>query len=409
NFYDGRQPENVCAVTGTSGKSSAVDFCRQMWGLVGKPALSAGTIGIIVENVYSEKRIIHCGDSGYTTPVSDEMYKFLGYFKDKGVEYGALEMSSHGLDQHRLANIRIKAAGFTNLGTDHMDFYGGYKGYLDSKAKLFRESVDADGTAVLNADIPEYEYLRGVCLKRGLRVWSYGRKGAEFKILSQSVHIDGQSAEVELFGKRRGLDLKILGEFQLGNMLCALGMFAAVTPEWEAVLPKLGQLRNALGRLEYMGKTRNGSAIYIDFSYKGDALEHTLKTLRSMAKGKIVLVFSTCGDVYETRRREELGRAAQEFSDIAILTDDSPRFEDAQKIRDEVLAFCPKAVEVKTGRKDAIRLAFETAGIGDVVLVAGKGHEDYFTVGDVDVPYTDQQAVRELLDEERPCASSQNK
>jgi UDP-N-acetylmuramoyl-L-alanyl-D-glutamate--2,6-diaminopimelate ligase len=386
-------------VTGTSGKSSVVDFVRQMWGISGIPALSAGTIGLVVENVYSEKRTIECAGSHYTTPASDDMYRYLAYFKAKGVEYGAVELSSHGLDQYRLANIRIKAAGFTNLGTDHMDFYGGQEGYLRSKARLFGESVGDGGTAVLNADIPEYGYLRGVCSRRGLRVWSYGRAGGEFRIISQDISPEGQSAELEIFGRRGRFELGILGSFQLWNMMCALGLFAATTPGWEEITGGLGRLRNAPGRLEYMGKTKRGASVYIDFSYKGDALEHTLRTLRSMARGKLVTVFSTCGDVYETRRREELGRAAEEHSDIAILTDDSPRFEDAQKIRDEVLAFCPKAIEIKTGRRDAIRKAFELAGAGDAILVAGKGHEDYITIKDVDIPYTDQSAVTELLAE----------
>ena len=399
NFHGKMQPENIVAVTGTSGKSSVVDFGRQMWGLSGARALSAGTIGLVVENVYSEKRTIECAGSHYTTPASDDMYRYLAYFKEKGVEYGAVELSSHGLDQYRLANIKIKAAGFTNLGTDHMDFYGGADGYLKSKARLFEESVDDGGTAVLNADIAQYEYLRQACERRGLRVWTYGRAGKEFKIISQDVSLEGQEAELEIFGTRRRFELSILGSFQLWNLMCALGLFASVTPGWEKILAMLGRIKNAPGRLEYMGKTKKGASIYIDFSYKGDALEHTLKTLRAMASGKLVAVFSTCGDVYETRRREELGRAAQEHSDIAILTDDSPRFEDAQKIRAEVLAFCPKAIEVKTGRKDAIRKAFELAGAGDAILIAGKGHEDYVTIKDVDIPYTDQRAVKELLDE----------
>ncbi|MDR2098568.1 MAG: UDP-N-acetylmuramyl-tripeptide synthetase, partial [Rickettsiales bacterium] len=320
NFYDRRQPDTMVAVTGTSGKSSVVDFARQLWAEIGLPAISAGTIGVIAENVYSGKRIIKYGDSDYTTPVSDEIYKFLNYFKSKGVEYGAVELSSHGLDQLRLENVKIKAGGFTNLGTDHMDFYGGYDGYLESKAKLFRETIVDGGTAVLNADIPEFEYFEKICRERGLNVLSYGTAGRDLRIISQKVSLDGQDAELMIFGKRRRVRLQILGAFQLMNLLCAIGLVAAVTPEWERALPKLGNLKNAIGRLEYMGRTKRGASVYIDFSYKGDALTHTLKTLRTMTGNRIVLVFSTCGDVYETRRRKELGEAAELYSDIAILT-----------------------------------------------------------------------------------------
>ena len=400
NFYNKTQPDTIVAITGSSGKSSVVDFTRQLWALLGLPAISSGTIGIIAENVYSKKQVIKYSGSDYTTPVNGEVYKFLKYFKEKGVNNAAIELSSHGLDQLRMENIKIASAGFTNLGTDHVDFYGDAKSYLYSKSKLFRENLSSDGTAVLNADISEYEFLKDICDKRGIKVFSYGKNGKELKILSQKISLTGQDVEVELFGHKYHFDLKILGSFQLYNLLCALGMVIATTPSWQNVLPRLGEVKNAVGRLEYMGDTKKGASIYVDFAYKGDALVNTLKTLRSMTDKKIICVFSTCGDVYETRRRQELGEAAQQLADIAILTDDSPRFEDAQKIRNEVMAHCPKAIEIKTGRKDAIKKAIELASKGDVILIAGKGHEDYIVIKDNHIPYTDQQTVLDLLKEE---------
>ena len=402
NFYERKQPNTICAITGTSGKSSVVDFTRQIWSLLSLPTISVGTIGIIAENVYSKKQIVKYTDADYTTPVNGEVYKFLKYFKEKGVEHGAIELSSHGLDQLRMENIKISAAGFTNLGTDHLDFYGSYEGYLESKSKLFAKNLSQDGVAVLNADIPEYEYLKNICDNRGIKVFSYGRKGNELKIISQETSLEGQKAEVELFGKKYNLDLKILGTFQLNNLMCALGMVAATTPCWENVIPMLGEVRNALGRLEYMGKAKSGASIYVDFAYKGEALENTLKTLRPMipSTGKIINVFSTCGDNYETKtRRFELGTATHKYADISILTDDSPRTEDPQKIRDEVLQYCPNAIEIKTGRRDAIKKAMEISSKEDVILIAGKGHEDYITFGTENIPYTDQETVIELIKE----------
>ena len=402
NFYNRTQPENICAITGTSGKSSVVDFTRQIWSLLKLPAISIGTIGIIAENVYSKKQIVKFSDADYTTPANGEVYKFLKYFKERGVDNCAVELSSHGLDQLRMDNIHIKSAGFTNLGTDHMAFYGGHDQYLYSKAKLFRENLAQDGVAVLNADIPEYDYLKSVCDTRGIKVYSYGRNGTELKILSQNVSLEGQVAEVELFGEYHKLNLKILGSFQLNNLLCALGMVASTTPDWKRVIPLLGNIRNALGRLEYMGQTKAGAYVYVDFAYKGEALENTLKTLRSMIKpeNKILNVFSTCGDNYETKtRRLELGTASHKYADISILTDDSPRTEDAQKIRDEVMVYCPEAIEIKTGRRDAIKRAMELASKDDVILIAGKGHEDYITIGTENIPYNDQDTVHDLLKE----------
>jgi UDP-N-acetylmuramoyl-L-alanyl-D-glutamate--2,6-diaminopimelate ligase len=400
DFYGRRQPENLVAVTGTSGKSSCVDFARQIWALMGLPALSAGTIGVIVDNVYSHRRIIQIGGGHYTTPVGGELYKYLAYYKDLGVSNGAMELSSHGLDQLRAENIRIRAGGFTNLGVDHADFHGGRERYLDAKARLFREVIEDGGTAVLNADIPEFGYLRDICDARGLKVFSYGVKGSELKIVSQDSFLTGQRATVELFGKRYDLDLKILGQFQLANLLCAIGLVAATTEGWERVIPMLGTITNALGRLEFMGATKKGALIYIDFAYKSEALEHTLATLRSMTDKKIIAVFSTCGDILETRRRRELGEVAQRLADVAIVTDDSPRHEDAGAIRAEIIKYCPKGINVKEGRRAAIRQAMDKAGQGDVILIAGKGHEDFVTFGDDDIPYTDQQTVRELLSEE---------
>ncbi|MCR5506809.1 MAG: UDP-N-acetylmuramoyl-L-alanyl-D-glutamate--2,6-diaminopimelate ligase [bacterium] len=401
-FYDKKQPEIICAITGTSGKSSIVDFTRQIWGLLKLPAMSIGTIGMIVENVYSQKEIVKFSDADHTTPGNGEAYKFLKYFKEKGVEYGAIELSSHGLDQLRMENIKISAAGFSNLGTDHLEFYGSYDAYLKSKSKLFRENLDANGTAVLNADVPEYDYLKQICDNRGVKVFSYGRNGCELKILSQQTSLEGQVADVELFGKKYHLDLKILGSFQLNNLMCALGMVAATTPDWERVIPLLGNVRNALGRLEYMGKTKSGASIYVDFAYKGEALENTLKTLRPMLKdgGRIINVFSTCGDIYEAKtRRFELGTIAYKYADVPILTDDSPRGEDPQKIRDEILKHCPNAIEIKTGRRDAIKKAMEISKLNDVILVAGKGHEDYVTFGTKNIPYTDQETILDLIKE----------
>ena len=397
-FYGSKQPDQVVAVTGTSGKSSVVDFVRQMWGFIGHPAISTGTIGIIAENIYSERRIIKYSED-HTTPTGDEPYKWFSYFKDKGVERAAAEMSSHGIDQRRMSGIRFVAGGFTNLGTDHQDFYGGREKYLEAKARMFSECVEPEGGAVLNADIPEYEYLAKVCRDRGLKIITYGHH-ADMGLISHVSTLEGQQAEVELFGKPYCLNLKILGDFQLMNMLCALSLFMFVENDWERVMPHLGRLKNALGRLEFMGRTAAKAAVYIDFAYKGDALRSTLMTLRKLTKGRIILVFSTCGDVYEAeRRRRELGSVAARLADISILTDDSPRTEDPAKIRAEVEAHCPGVENFARGRKAAIRRAMELARKDDVVLVAGKGHEDYVTVGSEDIPYSDQQAVKELFEE----------
>jgi|GEM_PF-20425 len=398
-FYGSKQPDTIVALTGTSGKSSTADFVRQMWALLGEKTLSSGTLGTIVDNVYSGQKTIKYNDD-HTTPTGDELFRDMAYFKDRGVEHAVLEMSSHGIDQQRAKNFKIKAAGFTNFGNDHVDFYGSSEKYFAAKSRLFSEMLDAGGTAVLNADIPEFAPLKAICDARGIKVISYGRAAnADIKILSQDTSLFGQTATIEIFGEKFDLKLAILGGYQLMNLLCALGLFISVEKDWKKIMPLLPQLKNAAGRLEYMGETKKGAHVFVDFSYKGDALEHTLKTLREVARGKIISVFSTCGDNYETRiRRAELGPAAAKYADVKIITDDSPRTEDPAKIRAEVAANCPGATEVP-GRENAIRRAIEIATKDDIILISGKGHEDYITIGHTDIPYTDQETARKILAE----------
>ncbi len=401
NFYNSIQPETVVSVTGTSGKSSVADFTRQIWGLLKYKAVSIGTTGIAVENVYSEKRLLHF-PSSHTTPTNGEVYKCLRYFADKGVTKAMVEVSSHGLDQYRIEGVKIKTAGFTNLGTDHLSYYGSYDLYLKSKAKLFNEYLDEKGVAVLNADVPEYEYLKNICDDRGIKIIDYGKFAKDLKIISQKLHLSGQNVTVEIFGKKYELDLQVSMSYQLYNLLCAVGIvFANEKREnFEKIISVLSQVKNVTGRMEYMGKTKKGSFVYVDFAYKGDALTKTLSDLREIiGKGKkIINVFGTCGNCYEWKtRRYELGTASYKYADISILTDDSPRNEDPKKIRNEVKIHCPNAIEIDTGRKDAIVKAMELGGDGDVILVAGKGHEDYYTIGDKNIPYTDQETIKELL------------
>ncbi len=401
NFYNQVQPEIVASITGTSGKSSVADFVRQIWGLLKYKSLSIGTTGIAVENVYSSKRLLHF-PSSHTTPTNGEVYKCLRYFADKGVSRAMVEVSSHGLDQYRIEGIKINVAGFTNLGTDHLSYYGSHDLYLQAKAKLFNEYLVAGGVAVLNADIPEFDYLKNVCESRNIKIIDYGKHAKDLKIISQNLKLGGQKAEVEIFGKRYDLDLQLSMSYQLYNLLCAVGIvFANEKQEnFEHIISLLPQIKNVVGRMEYMGRTKKGSYVYVDFAYKGDALSKTLSDLREIIgkDKKIINVFGTCGNCYEWKtRRCELGTASYKYADISILTDDSPRNEDPAKIRGEVKVHCPNAIEIDSGRKDAIVKAMELGGDGDVILVAGKGHEDYYTIGDVNVPYTDQETIQELL------------
>jgi UDP-N-acetylmuramyl-tripeptide synthetase/UDP-N-acetylmuramoyl-tripeptide--D-alanyl-D-alanine ligase len=391
-FY-GKQPRIVAAVTGTNGKTSTADFTRQIWKQLGRRAASLGTLGIVTP----EQEIA----GALTTPDPIELHRQLAELADDGIDYLAMEASSHGLDQFRLDGVRVAAAAFTNLGRDHLDYHPTMAEYLTAKQRLFETLLIDGGTAVLNADAPEYVTLVALCHHRGLRVIGYGRKASEIRLERTVPTPAGQRLTISLFGKRHELDFPLAGEFQAMNALAAVGLVIGGGDDSEAAIKTLTKLSGVRGRLERVAVHPNGAAIYVDYAHKPGALETVLTTLRPHASGKLVVVFG-CGGDRDRGKRPQMGEIAERLADRVIVTDDNPRSEDPAAIRVEVLAACRNATEIGD-RADAIRSAIAGLSPGDLLVVAGKGHETYQIVGDRTLPFDDAAVARDALARTAPA------
>ena len=390
-FYE-RQPENIVAVTGTDGKTSTADFFRQFMFLAGKKAASVGTIGIQGEGFRIQ-------DSGavLTTPDSVELHRILAELKDNGVDYLAMEASSHGLSQYRLDGVRLKAAAFTNIARDHLDYHKTEEEYFRAKSRLFSEVLPEGATAVLNQDDKRFSELKIICEKRGIKIIGFGRKGSELTLESVTPTGHGQQVKLSLFGKKYEIEIPLVGEFQVMNILAALGLVVGVGGDIEKTLANITKLKGVSGRLELVVTAKNGAAVFIDYAHTPMALENILRTLRPHTKNKLSVVFG-CGGDRDAGKRPLMGKAASELADFAVVTDDNPRSENPAEIRKAVLAGCAgkvSCVEVANRRK-AIHAAMEKLGAGDVLVIAGKGHEKTQIIGNESLPFDDAQVAREI-------------
>jgi len=384
-FYS-RQPATIAAVTGTSGKTSVAAFTRQIWTTLGFPAASIGTVGVVAPGVETYGSL--------TTPDPVELHRTLAELANAGVTHLALEASSHGLDQYRLDGVRIAAGAFTNLSRDHLDYHPTMEAYLAAKLRLFKELLQPGGAAVIDVDDCYAGQVVEAAKQRGLRVMSVGAQGDDIKLVGGA--IDG-FAQVITFGhggKTYKVKLPLVGAFQAQNAAVAAGLAIATGAQPAAVFAALEKLTGAKGRLEHAG-TKSGAPIFIDYAHKPDALAKALGALRPYVSGKLVVVFGAGGD-RDAGKRPIMGRIAAENADRVIVTDDNPRSEQASAIRAAILAAAPGAVEIGD-RAEAIRAAIAALNKGDVLLVAGKGHEVGQIIGDRTVPFSDHEAVAAAL------------
>ena len=380
-------PSFFAAVTGTNGKTSTVSFLRQIWDFAGFEAASLGTLGIRTKNKTEY--------TGWTTADNVTMFEKLSQAAQEGVTHTAIEASSHGLELHRLAGLKFKTVGFTNLTQDHLDFHKTMEHYFKAKMKLFTEYAEDGATAVINADIPEFENITALCTEAKLKVLAYGKKGNELQLLKQNLHQTGQDLDLEIFGRRYSIPMKITGSFQAWNALCALGMALASGIEEKTVINALPELKNPEGRMELVGITGKGASVYVDFAHTPDGIENALKSLRHHSEGKLWIVFG-CGGNRDATKRPKMGALARKFADEVIVTDDNPRFEEPSEIRKQIIAAVPEAHEIGC-RGEAIKYAMEKANEGDIVLLAGKGHEEGQIVQGKILPFNDKSEVLKNL------------
>ena len=381
-----RQPDVIAAVTGTSGKTSVAAFTRQIWEASGKAAASVGTIGVV-----SPKGETY---GSLTTPDPVELHRLLDRLAGEGVTHLALEASSHGLDQHRLDGVRIAAAGFTNLRRAHLDYHPDLDAYLRAKLRLFDEIVVSDGSAVVSADHPESARVISAAKARGLRIFTVGRDGDDLRVVRSEIDGYAQAVTLQVEGGRRRLHLPLVGEFQIENALVAAGLAIVTGTPADEVLMALEDLEGARGRLEFAG--RAGKApVFIDYAHKPDALAKTLDALRPYVQKRLVVVFG-CGGNRDPGKRPIMGEIAAQKADLVVVTDDNPRKEDPAAIRAAILAASPGAREI-ADRAEAIRQSVSGLEDGDVLVIAGKGHETGQLVGDRVLPFSDHEAVAVAL------------
>lgn len=362
------QPEQIVAVTGTNGKTSVVTFCQQFWAGFGYKAASVGTLGIKQSGIHVDFE----NSDSMTTPDPVGLHREFSLIKSLGVEHLAMEASSHGLDQFRLDGVKIKAAGFTSFSRDHMDYHKDEAEYLSAKLRLFSEVVERGGTAVLNADIKEFDKIKAAA--SGLNVWTYGENGSEFKIKSIESDTHGQHIELEVFGKHYDFLLPLVGRFQVYNALCAMGLVLSEDKaRADEAIKILSTIKSVPGRLQLVSGHPKGAGIYVDYAHTPDAIETVLKALRPHASGKLVCIFG-CGGDRDAGKRPLMGKAAADYADIAIVTDDNPRSEDPATIRAAAAAASPKIFDIP-GRREAIKYALSLLEEGDVLALTGKGHE----------------------------------
>jgi UDP-N-acetylmuramoyl-L-alanyl-D-glutamate--2,6-diaminopimelate ligase len=389
HFYP-KQPEKIVAVTGTSGKSSVADFTRQLFAHLGHRSASVGTLGIITSD--------GAAYGSLTTPDPISLHESFDRLASDGVTRLAMEASSHGIDQRRLDGVHLDAAGFTNLGRDHLDYHATTEAYAKAKMRLFDTLLPSDAPAIINTDGPYADvFLRGV-RERGLALLTTGSMGETIRLVEARAEGFTQSLTVEAFGKTIRTRLPLLGAFQVENALVAAGLVLAVEGEGRAaeVFEGFKTLKGVSGRLEQVGEV-DGAICIVDYAHKPDALAHVLDALRPFVKGRLVCVVG-CGGDRDRGKRPLMGRIAHDKADTVIVTDDNPRSEDPAAIRAEVLKGAPGAREIGD-RAQAIRTAVRELRAGDILVVAGKGHETGQIIGDRTLPFSDHDEVRAAIAE----------
>ncbi len=388
--FFGAQPETTVAVTGTNGKTSVAAFTRQLWEKAGLPAASLGTIGIVRPS--GTQALAH------TTPDPVALQKMLAGLAAEGVTHLALEASSHGLEQHRLDGVRLAAGAFTNISRDHLDYHPSFEEYFAAKMRLFSELLPAGSAAVIDVDSEAGRETEKRAKERELQILSVGTEGKDLALKSTELDGFAQRLTIEHAEGTSVVRLPLVGGFQASNALVAAGLCLATGERPSEVLPRLETLRGARGRLDLAGEASSGAPIFIDYAHTPDALEKALAALRPYAKDRLTVVFG-CGGDRDRGKRPQMGAAATAGADLVFVTDDNPRSEEPEAIRQEILAGAPRAVEI-AGRGEAIAEAIAGLKGGDILLIAGKGHETGQIVKGRVMPYSDHDAVSAALKHE---------
>ena len=385
--FFGTQPDLIVAVTGTNGKTSVASFVREIWEAMGFRAASLGTVGVVGPSGAMELQ--------HTTPDPVKLHEIAAALAEDHVTHMAIEASSHGLDQFRLDGLRMSAGGFTNITRDHLDYHPSFEDYFNAKMRLFEELLPPGAPAIVNADSPQAGDITARARARGLEPFTVGHAGAALKLLNVAREGFGQRLDVQGPKHRHALLLPLVGDFQTSNALVAAGLVIATGGEEILAMHSLEKLKGAKGRLDLVDYAKGVAPVFVDYAHTPDALENAIQSLRPYVKGKLSVVFG-CGGDRDKGKRPQMGAIASRLADRAYVTDDNPRTEDPSAIRREIMAEAPGAIEIGN-RAEAIRVAVDDLGNGDILLVAGKGHEVGQKIGKTTIPFSDHDAVRAAI------------
>jgi len=378
-------PEMVVAVTGTNGKTSNVELVRQLWRMAGHPSASIGTLGVTT----SDEQVT----TGLTTPDIVTFLSNMAGLERMGITHAAFEASSHGLSQYRTEGLPVQAAAFTNFSRDHLDYHETMEAYFEAKMRLFEDVLEPGARVVIWTDDPKSDEVIARCKARGLEVLTVGAKGETLKLVKRETTQLGQKLTIEAAGKTHVVTLALIGAYQASNALTAAGLAIATGGDIAQTLANLARVHPVRGRLERAVISRAGTPVYVDYAHTPDAIESAIEALRPHTKDRLIIVFGAGGD-RDVGKRAEMGKVAERLADKVIVTDDNPRSEDPAVIRSAIMGGAPGATEV-AGRREAIRAAIAEAVEGDIVLLAGKGHEQGQIVGDRVLPFDDVTVARE--------------
>ena len=374
----------MLGVTGTNGKTTTTSIMRHLFDDGDGSSASIGTLGVLVG---SEGEVLP-GGSGLTTPGPVELQRILRALADRGVRTIAMEVSSHSLDQRRIDGLTFDVAVFTNLTRDHLDYHGTMEKYFEAKARLL-DYLKPEGTAVLNADAPEWRSL-----ETSSQTLTFGAEESA-DIQAEDVRFTSEGSEWRLVAPRGSADvvLPLIGDINVENALAAAAAAVALGEEPATIARRLSTAPQVAGRLEIISRR---PTVLRDYAHTPDALERTLKTARVFTRGKLIVVFG-CGGDRDKGKRPLMGEIAERDADCAIVTSDNPRTEDPDAIIDDIEAGMRSSKHERvTDRLSAIQRAIDLAEEGDIVLLAGKGHETYQIRGTTSYPFDEKEIVKEM-------------
>ena len=388
NFYI-NQPKKISAVTGTNGKTSVAFITKEIWRNCNVKSAFIGTLGLITDK-YKKKLEL-------TTENSIEIHKTLSILHKKKINHVCCEASSHGLDQHRLDNVKLDVAAFTNISQDHFDYHKTFQNYFNSKMRLFLKILKKDGVAIINSDLLETKKILNLCKKNKIKTFTYGYNSTDLKLVTFYKENNIQKIIINYKNKIFNYTIPIIGDFQIYNSLCAicLAYFSGISiTKCLKVIKKIPQIPGRLESIKVPNKLKKKISIFIDYAHTPDALKKTLQTLKKNSV-KLSVVFG-CGGNRDRKKRPLMGKIANSLADKIYITDDNPRYEAAKKIRKEIISNCPKAIEIKS-RYLAIKKAINSCEEGENLLIAGKGHEGYQIIGKKVYKFSDKETVLEIL------------